>query len=81
MGKVVALHEPDALTLPLADGSCLRVTRFRETPRVAVSIHGPGGGEFGGFLLAPDRARLLASWLLRMADSCEPPAQARGTDG
>jgi hypothetical protein len=63
MAKVVALHEADALVMPLAKGASLRVTRFVGSPRVALVIQGPGGGDAGGFILAPDRARLLASWL------------------
>jgi hypothetical protein len=78
MGKLVSLHEATALTLPLSDGACLRVTPFRESARVAVSIHGPGGGDAGGVLLGLDRARLLASWLLRIADGAEAPGAAAG---
>lgn len=70
MGKVVPLHEVDSLVMPLAEGASLRVTRFLESPRVAISIHGPGGGDAGGVILHADRARLLASWLVRMADEC-----------
>lgn len=70
MGKVVPLHEIDSLVMPLAEGASLRVTRFLESPRVALSVHGPGGGDAGGVILHADRARLLASWLLRMADEC-----------
>jgi len=57
----------------------VRVTPFRESARVAVSIHGPGGGDAGGVVLGPHRARLLASWLLRMADDCERHGHARRT--
>jgi hypothetical protein len=80
MGKLVSLHDADAYTLPLAEGSCLRVTRFRETPRVVVTIYSSGGGDAGGVMLSPDRARLLASWLVRMADACDaaPPTTADG---
>jgi hypothetical protein len=70
MGKVVPLHEVDSLVMPLAEGASLRVTRFLESPRVAISVHGPGGGDAGGVILHAERARLLASWLLRMADEC-----------
>jgi hypothetical protein len=70
--KVVPLHEPDALALPLADGSMLRVTAFQESPRIALTIHGPGGGNAGGVILRAARARLLASWLSRFADAMEP---------
>ena len=70
MGKVVPLHEVDSLVMPLAEGASLRVTRFLESPRVALSIHGPGGGDAGGVILHAERARLLASWLLRMAAEC-----------
>lgn len=69
--KVVPLHEVDTLALPLADGSMLRVTAFQESPRIALTIHGPGGGNAGGFILRPERARLLASWLARFADAME----------
>jgi len=71
MSKVVPLHQPDALVLPLADGASLRVTRFRQSPRVAVSLYGPGGGDVGGVILQTDHARLLASWLVRMANESD----------
>jgi hypothetical protein len=71
MSKVVPLHQVDALVMPLADGASLRVTRFLETPRVAVSLYGPEGGDVGGVILQTERARLLASWLLRMADESD----------
>jgi hypothetical protein len=70
--KVVRLHEPGTLSLPLANGCTLRVTAFHESPRIALTIHGPGGGDRGGVILRPDRARLLASWLARFADAMEP---------
>jgi hypothetical protein len=69
--NVVPLHQADALILPLAEGAVLRITPFRETPRVALSIFGPGGGDAGGVILSPARARLLASWLVMAADECE----------
>jgi len=71
MAKIVPLHQVDSLFMPLAAGASLRVTRFLESPRVAVTLHGPGGGDVGGVLLHSDRARLLASWLMRMADASE----------
>jgi len=81
MSKVVPLHQVGSLFMPLAAGASLRVTRFLESPRVAVTLHGPGGGDVGGVLLQSDRARLLASWLMRMADESEAvpgPARRRG---
>jgi hypothetical protein len=69
--KVVPLHDGDALALPLAEGSMLRVTAFHDSPRIALTIHGPGGGDKGGVILRPERARLLASWLARLADAME----------
>jgi hypothetical protein len=71
MSKIVPLHQVDSLVMPLADGATLRVTRFLETPRVAVTLYGPEGGNVGGVILQSDRARLLASWLERMADESE----------
>ncbi len=71
MAKIVPLHQGDSLLMPLAAGASLRVTRFLESPRVALTLHGPGGGDVGGVLLRSDRARLLASWLMRMADASE----------
>jgi hypothetical protein len=68
--KVVPLHEVDTLALPLADGSMLRVT-FQESPRIALTIWGPGGGDAGGVILRAERARLLASWLSRFADAMD----------
>ena len=67
MAKIITLHESDALTLPLAGGAALRATPFRETARVALTLFGPGGGNAGGVILGASRARLLGSWLLRMA--------------
>lgn len=69
--KVVPLHETDALALPLADGWMLRVTPFQESPRIALTIHGPAGGDAGGVILRAARARLLASWLARFADAMD----------
>jgi hypothetical protein len=71
MSKIVPLHQTDSLVMPLADGATLRVTRFLETPRVAVTLYGPEGGNVGGVILQSDRARLLASWLERMANESE----------
>jgi hypothetical protein len=78
--KVVPLHHPDTLELPLADGCMLRVTAFHGTPRIALTIHGPGGGDRGGVILRPERARLLASWLARFADRMDDATPA-DTDG
>ena len=75
--KIVPFHDDGGLTLPLANGSVLRVTAFRDTPRIALAIHGPRGGSSGGVILRAPRARLLASWLARLADESEraaPPA-------
>lgn len=80
MAKIIALHETDSLMLPLADGAQLRATPFRESPRVALTLFGPGGGNAGGVILHASRARLLGSWLLRMADETGadlPAARAR----
>jgi hypothetical protein len=74
MGTVFPLHQADSLTMPLADGATLRVIPFRESPRVAMAFYGPGGGDAGGAVLTARRARLLASWLLRLADECGTPA-------
>lgn len=72
MGKVVALHEADALVMPLANGASLRITRFVGSRRVAVMIHGPGGGDAGGFIVTPQRALMLASWLTAAAEGRGP---------
>jgi hypothetical protein len=69
--KVVPLYEVDTRTLPLAEGSTLRVTAFQESPRIALTIHGPGGGDRGGVILCAERARLLASWLAGFAEAME----------
>lgn len=71
MSKVVPLHRRDAMVLPLGEGASLRVTRFHESPRVAVTLHGPGGGDCGGVILHAAHARLLASWLQREADAAD----------
>src|SRR3989442_2684038 len=77
MAKIIALHQSDALTLPLAGGAALRATPFRETARVALTLFGPGGGNAGGVILGASRARLLGSWLLRMADAAGSDAPDR----
>ncbi len=69
--KVVPIYQPDALTLPLANGFVLRVTPFHESPLIALTIHGPGDSDAGGVILRAERARLLASWLTRLADQME----------
>jgi len=80
MAKIMTLHQSDALTLPLAGGAALRATPFRETPRVALTLFGPSGGNAGGVILGASRARLLGSWLLRLADqaeACMPAGRSR----
>ena len=71
--RKVVLLEPGTLSLPLANGCALRVTAFHESPRIALTIHGPGDGDGGGVILHAARARLLASWLARFADAMESP--------
>ena len=71
--RKVVLLEPGTLSLPLANGCVLRVTAFNESPRIALTIHGQGGGDGGGVILHAARARLLASWLARFADAMESP--------
>jgi hypothetical protein len=73
--KVVRLHDADSRTLPLANGFVLRVTAFQESPRIALTIHGPDDGDAGGVILGAERARLLASWIARFAEAMEPPAR------
>ena len=73
MAKVVSLHETDSLTLPLAGGAVLRVTPFRETPRVAITLIGPEGGDEGGVILCAKRARLLGTWLVRATEQLDAP--------
>ncbi len=75
MSKVVPLHPPDALVMAIGDGGSLRVTRFITSAQVALSLHGPAGGDWGGVILHADRARLLASWLLREADAADRGAR------
>jgi len=67
MPDVVALHDSEALSLPLAGGASLKLTAFRNSPRIALTLHGPGGGDEGGVLLTAERARLLGSWLMALA--------------
>jgi hypothetical protein len=73
MAKVVSLHETDSLTLPLTGGAMLRVTPFRETPRVAITLIGPEGGDEGGVILSAKRARLLGTWLVRATEILDAP--------
>jgi hypothetical protein len=84
MSKVVRLHRPDAMKLPLAGGASLELTPFRDSPHVALSLIGPAGGDGGGVILRAERARRLGSWLLRLADRCEGtavPEPAGGSGG
>jgi hypothetical protein len=74
MAKVVSLHESDSLTLPLDGGAVLRVTPFRETPRVAITLFGPEGGDQGGVILSAKRARLLGTWLVRATELLDAPS-------
>lgn len=67
MSDVVALHDSEALSLPLAGGFSVKLTAFRTSPRIALTIHGPNGGDAGGFVLSAERARLLGSWLVALA--------------
>src|SRR5262249_16193948 len=73
MAKVVSLHETDSLTLPRTGGAVLRVTPFRETPRVAITLVGPEGGDEGGVILSAKRARLLGTWLVRATELVDAP--------
>ena len=81
MSKVVSFHSADGRIMPLAGGSTLHVTCFRDSARVAVTIVGPRGGDGGGFILSTERARLLASWLLMATDDAgvaPPPERTPG---
>ena len=78
MAKVVSLHETDSLTLPLTGGAVLRVTPFRETPRVAITLIGPEGGDEGGVILSAKRARLLGTWLVRATEVIDVPTPSSG---
>ena len=71
MAKIVRLHSTDSFVLPLVGGARLSATALRETPRVVIALNGPRGGDAGGVALEIDRARLLASWLLELADTAE----------
>jgi hypothetical protein len=77
MAKVVQLHRADSFTMPLAEGTMLQVTPFRESRRVAITLFGPAGGHAGGVVLRADRAHMLASWVDRAADECGRPTRRR----
>lgn len=83
MARVRSLVPDSFWTLPLAGGASLRLTPFRESARVALTVHDQAGVEIGGVVLGPGRARLLAGWLNRAANECgaaadpEQPAPAR----
>ena len=81
MSKVVSFHSSDGRILPLAGGSTLHVTPFRDSARVAVTVVGPAGGDAGGFILSTERARLLASWLLMATDGEEAAMPRERTPG
>ncbi len=72
MAKIVPLHDLDALALPLDRGAALRVTPFHHSARIALTLHGPDGGNAGGVILNASRARLLGSWLMKLAESAGP---------
>jgi len=77
MPDVVALHDSEALSLPLAGGASIKLTAFRRSPRIAVTIHGPHGGDGGGVVLSAERARLLGSWLVALAAEAGVPDGGR----
>jgi len=79
MPDVVALHDSEALSLPLAGGASIKLTAFRRSPRIALTIHGPNGGDAGGFVLSAERARLLGSWLMALAGEAGVPDSGKGT--
>lgn len=70
MARVQPLFEAGPITLPLSGGACLRLTPFRESAQVALTVHDRAGSELGGIVLGTGRARLLARWLALLADQC-----------
>jgi GAF domain-containing protein len=80
MSKVVRLHHPEALKLPLAGGATLELTPFRDSPHIALSLVGPAGGDRGGVILQTARARRLGSWLLRLAERVDATGIAEMDD-
>src|SRR5262249_41562387 len=78
MARIVRLHSTDSLALPLACGGRLSAMALRERPFVLIAINGPRGGDEGGVALTTKRARLLASWLVELADAAgrSPPPKA-----
>jgi GAF domain-containing protein len=83
MPKVTTLPHARTLTLPLARGASVQLTPFRGSPQVAVALVGPHGGDAGGMILGAGSARLLGTWLVRLADgslaqlgaAADPPAE------
>jgi hypothetical protein len=81
MAKVTRLPRPETLTLPIGGGGSVRLTAFRETPKVLLELRGPQGGDLGALLLPTTVARLVAEGLARVADGDDsgdatPPAPA-----
>src|SRR5262245_5091947 len=80
MARIIRLHS-DSLALPLACGGRLSAMALRQRPCVLIAINGPRGGDVGGVALTAKRARLLASWLVELAEVAEgstpPKATAR----
>lgn len=72
MARVQPLFESGPITLPLSGGAHLRLTPFRESAQVALTVHDRAGTEIGGIVLGTGRARLLARWLELLADECGP---------
>ncbi len=77
MAKVIPLRVPHAgeLTIPLAGGATLRLVPLRDSPQVMLVLVGPGGGDAGGVILHAERARLLGTWLQRLADAAGARAE------
>jgi GAF domain-containing protein len=78
MAKVISLPVPHSgkLAIPLDGGALLQVVPFRESPRVALTLSGPRGGNAGGVVLHFDSARVLGTWLQRLVADSEEAAAA-----
>src|SRR5262245_63876150 len=79
MARIVRLHSTDSLVLPLACGGRLSAMALRQRPCVLIGINGPRGGDAGGVALSAKRARLLASWLVELADVAERSTPPKAT--
>jgi hypothetical protein len=68
MSKVRSLQRPETFILPIGGAGSVRLTGFRDAPKILLELRGPHGGDLGALLLPKSVAQLLAEGLTRVAD-------------